>query len=68
MQKVGGAFAGTAAGARGFIEEQIETSGANYFCCDVAFGDLTSAEATRTVQIMAHEVMPAFSDRTSTAA
>ena len=68
LQEIGGAFAGTAAGARAFIENQIETSGANYFCCDVAFGDLTPAESTRTVEIMANEVMPAFSDRTSSAA
>jgi alkanesulfonate monooxygenase SsuD/methylene tetrahydromethanopterin reductase-like flavin-dependent oxidoreductase (luciferase family) len=56
----GGAFAGTPARARQYISEQIETSGANYFVCDITFGDITLAEATRTVELLGREVMPEF--------
>jgi alkanesulfonate monooxygenase SsuD/methylene tetrahydromethanopterin reductase-like flavin-dependent oxidoreductase (luciferase family) len=67
LQDTGGAFAGTADGARAYIQKQIEDSGTNYFVCDIAFGDLTSAEAMRTVQLMSTEVIPAFTDRVSSA-
>jgi alkanesulfonate monooxygenase SsuD/methylene tetrahydromethanopterin reductase-like flavin-dependent oxidoreductase (luciferase family) len=63
LQSVGGAFAGTAEGARAYIKEQTETSGANYFVCDIAFGDLTPAEVMRTAQLLARDVLPAFPDR-----
>jgi alkanesulfonate monooxygenase SsuD/methylene tetrahydromethanopterin reductase-like flavin-dependent oxidoreductase (luciferase family) len=56
----GGAFAGTAAGARRYIAEQIETSGANYFICGITFGDITLAEGTRTVELLGRDVMPEF--------
>jgi alkanesulfonate monooxygenase SsuD/methylene tetrahydromethanopterin reductase-like flavin-dependent oxidoreductase (luciferase family) len=56
----GGAFAGTPEGARRYIAEQTETAGANYFICSLAFGDMTLDEALRTVELMGHEVMPAF--------
>ena len=54
----GGAFAGTAAAARRYIAEQIETSGANYFICDITFGDITLEEGMRTVELLGREVMP----------
>jgi len=63
LQKVGGAFAGTAEGALAYIESQVEISGVNYFVCDLSFGDLTLAEASRTVHLLAREVLPAFRDR-----
>jgi alkanesulfonate monooxygenase SsuD/methylene tetrahydromethanopterin reductase-like flavin-dependent oxidoreductase (luciferase family) len=56
----GGAFAGTPAAARAYIAEQIETSGANYFICDISFGDVTLDEAMRTVEMLGREVMPHF--------
>jgi alkanesulfonate monooxygenase SsuD/methylene tetrahydromethanopterin reductase-like flavin-dependent oxidoreductase (luciferase family) len=56
----GGAFAGTADGARRYIAGQMETSGANYFICDITFGDITLAEAMRTVDLLGGQVMPAF--------
>jgi alkanesulfonate monooxygenase SsuD/methylene tetrahydromethanopterin reductase-like flavin-dependent oxidoreductase (luciferase family) len=57
---VGGAFAGTPAAARAYIAEQIETSGANYFICDITFGDIAPDEAMRTVELLGREVMPHF--------
>jgi len=53
-------FAGTPAGARDYIAAQAEGSGINYFVCDMAFGDITLAEAKRSVELFAQEVMPAF--------
>ena len=68
LQEAGGAFAGTAGGARAYIEKQMEMSGANYFVCDISFEDLTPAEAMRTVQLLVREVLPAFPDRAGAAA
>jgi hypothetical protein len=56
----GSAFAGTAAGLKSFIDEQIMATGANYFVCDVAFGDLSLKESMRTVDLLATKVMPVF--------
>lgn len=68
LQNAGGAFAGTAEGARAYIEKQTEMSGTNYFVCDISLGNLTLAEAMRTVQLLAGEVLPAFPDRAGAAA
>jgi alkanesulfonate monooxygenase SsuD/methylene tetrahydromethanopterin reductase-like flavin-dependent oxidoreductase (luciferase family) len=57
----GAAFAGTPAAARAYVAEQLETSGANYFICDITFGDITLAEAMRSVELVGREVMPHFS-------
>jgi alkanesulfonate monooxygenase SsuD/methylene tetrahydromethanopterin reductase-like flavin-dependent oxidoreductase (luciferase family) len=67
LQDAGGAFAGTADGARAYIETQTEASGTNYFVCDIAFGDLTREEAMRTIQLLAREVIPAFRDKAAAA-
>lgn len=67
LQNVGGAFAGTAEGAKAYIESQVGASGINYFVCDISFGDLTLAEASRTVQLFARHVMPAFQNRVPSA-
>jgi alkanesulfonate monooxygenase SsuD/methylene tetrahydromethanopterin reductase-like flavin-dependent oxidoreductase (luciferase family) len=59
----GGAFAGTPAGARDYIAEQVETAGVNYFVADVAFGDLTVDDALHTAELLASKVMPGFAHR-----
>lgn len=58
-----GAFAGTTKGFRAFVERQIEATGATYFVCDVAFGDLSPEESMRTVELIAADVMPYFGDK-----
>jgi alkanesulfonate monooxygenase SsuD/methylene tetrahydromethanopterin reductase-like flavin-dependent oxidoreductase (luciferase family) len=58
--ELGGAFAGTADGFREFVAREAETTGATYFVCDVAFGDVTHEEAMRTTALIGREVMPAF--------
>lgn len=56
----GGGFAGTPAQARDYIASEVETAGINYFCADLAFGDVTFAEACQTVELFEREIMPAF--------
>jgi len=60
MIEVGAAFAGTAAGFCDFLARDVESIGANYMSCDVAFGDMSFDEAMRTTQLLGREVMPAF--------
>lgn len=59
-QQGGFGFAGTAAGARDFIRQQIDTAGVNYIACGIAFGTLPVASSLRTIDLLAREVMPAF--------
>lgn len=56
----GSAFVGTPEGARQYISEQIEVAGINYMTMDIAFGGITFDEASRTTELFAREVMPAF--------
>ena len=56
----GAGFAGTPAQARDYIAAQAQDAGINYFAADLAFGDITFEEASRTVELFAREVMPAF--------
>jgi len=54
------AFAGTPGEFKTFLDDQIRSTGANYFVCDVAFGDLTSEESMQTVKLLGEEVFPHF--------
>jgi alkanesulfonate monooxygenase SsuD/methylene tetrahydromethanopterin reductase-like flavin-dependent oxidoreductase (luciferase family) len=54
------AFAGTARDFKGYLQDQISSTGTNYFVCDVAFGDLTPAESMQTVKLLGEEVLPDF--------
>ena len=56
----GAGFAGTPAQARDYIAAQAQDAGINYFAADLAFGDITFEEASRTVELLSREVMPAF--------
>jgi alkanesulfonate monooxygenase SsuD/methylene tetrahydromethanopterin reductase-like flavin-dependent oxidoreductase (luciferase family) len=56
----GAGFAGTPAQARDYIAAQARDAGINYFAADIAFGDITFEEASRTVELFAREVIPAF--------
>jgi hypothetical protein len=38
----------------------MEEAGTNYFVGQFAFGDLTSTEVLRTIELFAREVMPAL--------
>jgi alkanesulfonate monooxygenase SsuD/methylene tetrahydromethanopterin reductase-like flavin-dependent oxidoreductase (luciferase family) len=41
-----------------FVEAQCAESGANYFVGQFAFGDLSFAEASRSVELFSREIMP----------
>jgi alkanesulfonate monooxygenase SsuD/methylene tetrahydromethanopterin reductase-like flavin-dependent oxidoreductase (luciferase family) len=57
---LGVAVAGSPATVRDFIAADIEVTGANYWTPWLAFGDMTTGEALRSVDLFAREVMPAF--------
>ncbi len=56
------AFAGTVNDFKNFLAEQIHSTGANYFVCDLAFGDLTEQESMQTVRLLGEEVMPGYAE------
>jgi len=51
---------GSPATVRRKIEEQVETSGANYFVARFAYGNLTHDESVRSLELFANDVMPHF--------
>lgn len=53
-------FAGTVSDFKTFLEDQVSSTGASYFVCDAAFGDLTPEETTRTVKLLGEQVLPHF--------
>jgi alkanesulfonate monooxygenase SsuD/methylene tetrahydromethanopterin reductase-like flavin-dependent oxidoreductase (luciferase family) len=55
-----GGFAGTPDQARDYIAAEMEQAGINYFVADLAFGDITFEEASRTVELFEREIIPAF--------
>ncbi|HEY5299337.1 MAG TPA: LLM class flavin-dependent oxidoreductase [Acetobacteraceae bacterium] len=54
------AVAGTAGKVRDFMRNLQAESGVNYVLCRFAFGDMARAEAERSVDLFAREVMGAF--------
>ncbi len=60
LQQHGDAIAGTPAQVRDYIASEIAATGVNYYVCDFAFGAMTHAEAMRSIDLFAGEVMPAF--------
>ena len=60
--QMGLAFAGSPASVRDFVARARDEAGANYLALEVAFGDISEAEAAQTAELFAHEVMPAFGE------
>ena len=56
------AFAGTVSEFKTFLEEQIRSTGATYFVCDVAFGDLAPEESLQTIKLLGEQVIPHFAN------
>ena len=56
----GRGIAGSPATVTRMIRSQMEEAGTNYFVGQFAFGDLTSTEVLRTIDLFAREVMPAL--------
>jgi alkanesulfonate monooxygenase SsuD/methylene tetrahydromethanopterin reductase-like flavin-dependent oxidoreductase (luciferase family) len=56
----GSTIAGTPDAVRAAIEQQIETLGINYLICYFMFGNMTLADAMRSLELFATEVKPKF--------
>ena len=52
-------IAASPASMRAYMDEYVE-SGANYFICSFQWGDLTHAQAMRSIELFAAEVMPHY--------
>ena len=59
---MGLAFAGSPASVRDFVTRARDEAGANYLALEIAFGDISEAEAATTAELFSREVMPAFED------
>jgi alkanesulfonate monooxygenase SsuD/methylene tetrahydromethanopterin reductase-like flavin-dependent oxidoreductase (luciferase family) len=58
--RLGGvALAGTPAAVREYMDEYLET-GANYFVASFQWGDLTHAQAMRSIELFSSDVMPRY--------
>jgi len=58
MMEIGQAIAGKPETVRHFLQSQLDQSAANYLVGQFAFGDLTLAEALRSVTLFHQEIMP----------
>ena len=56
----GQGFAGSPASMTTWLRAQLDATGTNYVVGQFAFGDLTPAEFTRSVELFAQHVMPAL--------
>jgi alkanesulfonate monooxygenase SsuD/methylene tetrahydromethanopterin reductase-like flavin-dependent oxidoreductase (luciferase family) len=54
------AFAGSPASVRQFIARSRDEAGANYLALELAFGDISEAEAGQSAELFAREVAPHF--------
>jgi hypothetical protein len=60
LQAMGMAVAGTPETVRRYIASTVEQTGINYFVCDIAFGSISLAAASHSVDLFAKDVMPHF--------
>ena len=60
VEAAGAACAGSPATVRAFLERDVALGGYTYSVAQLAFGDMTVAEVTRSARLFGAEVMPAF--------
>ena len=60
VQRAGIGVAGSPQTVLATLAEQMGQAGSNYLLCRFAFGDLTFEESRRSVELFAHQVMPAL--------
>jgi len=58
--EMGLAFAGSPSSVRDFVARARDEAGITYMALEIAFGDITEAEAARSAELFAQEVMPYF--------
>jgi alkanesulfonate monooxygenase SsuD/methylene tetrahydromethanopterin reductase-like flavin-dependent oxidoreductase (luciferase family) len=63
LMQVGQGVAGAPATVMAFLRHQIEETGTNYIVGQFAFGDVLLAEALRSIELFAREVMPQLRER-----
>jgi hypothetical protein len=63
----GSAIIGDADTVRRELSLQVEASGANFLSGNFVFGDMTLAEASRSVELFASEVMPTIKEISTSA-
>jgi len=56
--QMGGVLVGTPSEVREQVQQQLEVTGANYFVCNFAFGDLRDDQVMQSTIAFATEVMP----------
>jgi alkanesulfonate monooxygenase SsuD/methylene tetrahydromethanopterin reductase-like flavin-dependent oxidoreductase (luciferase family) len=64
----GRAIVGTPGKALELLRAQLAESGANYLVCRFAFGDLSLAESTRSLELFQRHVMPGLRESAPAAA
>lgn len=60
FEAVGTGVAGGPAKVAAFLAAEREATGANYVACQMVFGTMRYEDALRSLELFAHEVMPAF--------
>jgi alkanesulfonate monooxygenase SsuD/methylene tetrahydromethanopterin reductase-like flavin-dependent oxidoreductase (luciferase family) len=60
LEAMGMGVAGSPDTVRRFVADSVEATGITYFLADMAFGSLPYVAASRSVDLFAKEVMPAF--------
>jgi alkanesulfonate monooxygenase SsuD/methylene tetrahydromethanopterin reductase-like flavin-dependent oxidoreductase (luciferase family) len=60
LQKMGMGIAGTPETVRRWIANLVEETGINYLVCDPVFGSIPYDAASRSIELLGKEVMPAF--------
>lgn len=61
-EAMGIAFAGSPETARQWVQQMRDEAGIDYLAVELVFGELTTEEATRSIELFAREVMPAFAE------
>ena len=62
VEAAGSAVAGSPATVRDFLARDVALGGYNYSVVQLAFGDMTVAEVTRSARLFGVHVMPAFAE------
>ena len=60
LQAMGMGIAGTPATVRAYVSGLAAETGVTYLVCDPVFGSIPFGDASRSIELLAREVMPAF--------
>ncbi|MGZ5864917.1 MAG: LLM class flavin-dependent oxidoreductase [Xanthobacteraceae bacterium] len=60
LQAIGMGVAGSPDTVRRYVTSSADATGATYFVADMVFGNIAFDDASRSIQLFAHDVMPSF--------